>query len=340
MNAHKQAGAVPELARLEVSAGRNPVRMSSDPTPGDLDVSWIHGSRSRRHRTDPPLQVHRYRDDTVIMRQSKDATFEAPFVFLLFGDEQALLLDTGAVADGTLREAVDRLVADWLREHPRPGYRLVVAHTHGHGDHVAGDASFADRPDTVLVGRSVEEVRAFFGFTAWPQQVVDFDLGRRRLELMGIPGHHPASIALYDEPTGLLFTGDSVYPGRIYVADFPAFLDSMDRLVEFAQARRVTHLLGCHVEMTRQPGRDYFFGCRYQPDEPPLQMSVPQLRALRQAAVSAADRPGGHRFDDFVLYNGMGVRTQLPLLVRALAGRAMKGIMALDVPFSRRHRAS
>ncbi len=287
-----------------------------------MDVRWIHGSRSRRNRTDPPIQAHRYRDDTVILRQSKDATFEAPFVFLLFGEERALLLDTGAVKDTTLRQAVDGLVDEWLTEHPRPGYQLVVAHTHGHGDHVAGDASFADRPDTVVVGRSSEDVQAFFGFTRWPDQVVELDLGQRRLELTGIPGHHAASLAVYDERTGLLLTGDSVYPGRIYVEDFPAFVDSMDRLVELAETREVTHVLGCHIEMTRQPRRDHYFGCRYQPDEPPLQMTVAQLRRLRDAAASVADRPGVHRFDDFILFHGMGVRVQLPLLARAAVGRA------------------
>lgn len=305
---------------------RRSLLVSSDSIPGGLDVRWIHGSRSRRHPTDPPLQVHRYRDDTVVMRQSKDTTFEAPFVFLLFGDERALLLDTGAVKDGTLRQTVDQLIDDWLTEHPHPEYQLVVAHTHGHGDHVAGDASFVDRPNTVLVGKSAEDVRAFFGFTGWPDQVVDFDLGERRLELIGIPGHHPASVALHDERTGLLFTGDSVYPGRIYVADFPAFVDSMSRLVEFVAARAVTHVLGCHIEMTREPRRDYFFGCRYQPEEPPLQMTVAQLRSIRDAAVAVADRRGRHRFDDFVLYNGMGVRTQLPLVARALACRAWNAL--------------
>jgi hydroxyacylglutathione hydrolase len=106
------------------------------------------------------------------------------------------------------------------------------------------------------------------------------------------------------------------------VEDPSAFVDSMNRLVAFAEAHEVTHVLGCHVEMTREPGRDYYFGCRYQPSEPPLQMSVRQLHTLRDAAVSVADRPGVHRFDDFVLYIGMGVRTQLGLVVRGLAGRA------------------
>jgi hydroxyacylglutathione hydrolase len=294
--------------------------------PGNLRVRWIHGSRSRRDRTDPPLQVHRYRSDTIIVRQSKDVTFEAPFVFLLFGAERALLLDTGAVQDDTLRRTIDRLVDDWVADHPNPHYRLVVAHTHGHGDHVAGDASFTDRPATDVVGRSVEDVQAFFGFTSWPDQVVGYDLGDRRLELIGIPGHQPASIAVHDPRTGLLFTGDSVYPGRIYVADFPAFVDSMNRLVDFAEVRAISHVLGCHIEMTGEPRRDYYFGCRYQPHEPPLQMTIAQLRELRDAAVAVADRRGAHRFDDFIVYNGMGPRTQLPLVARALVSRARDAV--------------
>jgi len=307
-------------------ASHDPEFPGRPPGGGNLDVRWIHGSPSRRDHTDPPLQVHRYSDDTIIIRQSKDATFEAPFVFLLFGDERGLLLDTGAVKDDTLRQTVDRLVADWVADHPRPDYRLVVAHTHGHGDHVAGDASFSDRPATDVVGKTPEDVQAFFGFTSWPDQVVEFDLGSRRLALTGIPGHHAASIAIHDPRTGLLFTGDSVYPGRIYVEDFPAFVASMDRLVSFADAREVTHVLGCHIEMTREPRRDYYFGCRYQPHEPPLQMTVAQLRALRDAAASVADQPGGHRFDDFIIYNGMGVRTQLPLVARALVSRARDAV--------------
>jgi len=293
---------------------------------GNLDVRWIHGSASRRHRADPAWQVHRYRNDTVIFRQSKDAHFEAPFTFLLFGADRALLLDTGAVSDDLLRRAVDEVVLGWLLENPTPGYQLVVAHTHAHGDHIAGDSFFLDRPDTVVVGTSVQEVQAFFGFSAWPEQVVDYDLGERRLQIVGIPGHEVASIALHDDRTGALFTGDSAYPGRIYVRDFPAYVDSMNRLVEFAEARNVSHVLGCHIEMTNRPGRDYYLGCRYQPDEPPLQMSMQQLRALREAAVSVADRPGAHRFDDFIIYNGMGSRTQLSIAARALAGRALDAV--------------
>ena len=72
---------------------------------------------------------------------SKAVSFEAPFIFLLFGNERAVLLDTGPSADPAkvpLRRTVDELVGAWLAEHPREDYELVVAHTHGHHDHRDG----------------------------------------------------------------------------------------------------------------------------------------------------------------------------------------------------------
>jgi hydroxyacylglutathione hydrolase len=288
------------------------------PVAGDFEVNWVHGSPSRRHRTDPPLQVHAYDEHTYVLRQSKDVTFEAPFLFLLFGNDRVLLLDTGATKDATVRDAVDGVITEWLQRHPRQDYPLVVAHSHGHSDHVGGDESFAGRSNTTVVARDVDSVRAFFGFTRWPDDVISFDLGGRVLEVIGIPGHHPASVAIHDPWTGLLLTGDTVYPGRLYVPDFPAFLASLQRLMRFADERTLAGVVGCHIEMTRTPGRDYFPGCRYQPEEPPLQMTTEQLRRLTDAAADVASTRGIHPYDDFIIYNGMGPMTQMRLLARSL----------------------
>jgi len=73
--------------------------------------------------------------------------FEAPFIYLLFGNTRALLLDTGATASPELvpvRSVVDSLIERWLDVHPRSRYQLLVLHTHGHGDHIAGDGQFRD----------------------------------------------------------------------------------------------------------------------------------------------------------------------------------------------------
>jgi hydroxyacylglutathione hydrolase len=294
------------------------------PAQGSLDVRWIHGVPARRPASDPPIQVHWYDPHTVIMRQSKSVNYEAPFLYLLFGNDRALLLDTGATEDQEafpLRATVDQLISQWLTEHEREGYELVVAHTHGHGDHVAGDPQFAGRPQTTVVPRDPDAVKEYFGFTTWPEQITTFDLGGRVLELTGSPGHHRAAITVYDPWTGFLLTGDTVYPGRLYAFDFPQFVASLDRMVALAESRPVTHVLGCHIEMTRLPGRDYPLGARYQPDEPALEMTIGQLWNVRAAAASVASRPGVHRFDDFIIYNEPRRRDQLKLAARALAHR-------------------
>jgi len=279
----------------------------ADPVPVRLDVQWIHGSRRRSRDTGPAIQVHACEEATFILRQNKAVHYEAPFLYLFCGADRALLLDTGATADPDrfpLRAAVDDLLAGWLAGHPNEGYELIVAHTHGHGDHVAGDGQFAGRPGTTVVGREPEAVREFFGFTSWPGQVVTLDLGGRVLEITGSPGHHAAAITVFDPRTGFLVTGDTVYPGRLYVFDMAEFAGSLDRMVEFAAARPVTHVMGCHIEMTTRPNRDYPAGSTYQPDEPPLPMTVAQLARVRDAARSVASRPGAHGFGDFIIYNG------------------------------------
>jgi hydroxyacylglutathione hydrolase len=294
------------------------------PVAGDLDVRWIHGIAPGAADTDPGFQVHAYDPHTYVLRQSKTANYEGPFIYLLFGNERALLLDTGATADSPLRSTVDGLMSDWLAANAAgPGYELVVAHTHAHGDHVAGDGQFRDRPGTTLVAKEVEAVREFFGFTDWPGQVVTFDLGGRVLEITGIPGHHPASILIYDPWSGFLLTGDTFLPGRLYAPEYPEFVESMDRMVEFASARAVTHVMGCHVEMSMRPGRDYPIGSRYQPDEVAIQMTVRQLVAARDAA-KASTRPGVHKFDDFIIYNGPCRRAVFGQLARTMLRRVAR----------------
>ena len=291
------------------------------PVRGDLNVRWIHGSPPGRRVSEPKFQVHACDPHTYLLRQSKTVSFEAPFLYLLFGNERALLLDTGArkrPSASPLRATIDKLIAGWLHQHPRQDYQLVVAHTHGHNDHVAGDAQFTGRPATAVVGRELAAVQQFFGFTGWPAQTVAFDLGGRVLEILGTPGHHRAAITVYDPWSGFLLTGDTVLPGRLYAPDFPAFLDSLERMADFAANRPVTHVMGCHIEMTRTPGRDYPLGCSYQPGEPPLQMTTQQLTAVRDSARQVAGQPGAHVFNDFLIVNGPARAWYATLALRGL----------------------
>jgi hydroxyacylglutathione hydrolase len=269
-----------------------------------LDVSWIHGSPSAKH-TDSDLQVYPYDRHTLILRQNMAINYEAPFLYLLFGEYRAVLIDTGATASAEyfpLRRVVDGLIADWLRAHPRDAYRLLVLHTHAHGDHVAGDAQFADRPDTEIIDAERDSAWPYFGFDTDPDRVALLDLGGRVLECLSTPGHHEAAVTFYDRHTGLLLTGDTVYRGRLYIEDWAAFGRSIDRLIAFSQTRPVSHVLGCHIEMTNQQGVDYPIFTTYQPDEPPLEMTVEHLRDVRAALDEIGEEPKRRWFPDFVIW--------------------------------------
>jgi len=104
---------------------------------------WINGVLG----DEPQMQVQRYDDDTYVIRQSIRTNFEAPFLYMLFGSDRALLIDTGA-GGLKVRPTIDRVIAEWAARHRRISIHLVVSHSHSHGDHHQGDAEFQDRPDT------------------------------------------------------------------------------------------------------------------------------------------------------------------------------------------------
>lgn len=262
----------------------------------NLDVVWMHGSEAAKYNTDPDIQVHAYDEHTYILRQNMAVHYEAPFMFLLFGGSRALLLDTGATANPQffpLRRTVDSIVDAWLVDHPHPDdYGLLVFHTHAHTDHTAADNQFADRPNTVVIDAKRDAAWPYFGFVDEPESVVEINLGGRVIDCLATPGHHEAAITYYDRYSSILFTGDTVYPGRLYVFDWPSFVRSIDRLVDWCTQRPVTYLLGCHIEMTTTPGVDYPVGWSYQPDETPLELTVDHLQQLQSTLRAHNLRPG------------------------------------------------
>ena len=266
-------------------------------------VAWLHGAANCARSADPAIQVVRYNDRTWILRQNKCLNYEAPFLFLLVGEQKALLLDTGATADSSdfpLYRTVRQLLQGWEVAHGGQ-VELVVAHTHNHGDHRAADAQFRGRPNVHVVGLEAHDVQHFFGLEEWPLHTATFELGRRSLEIIPIPGHQAASIAVYDAATRLLFTGDTVYPGRLYVQDWPAFRASIQRLVTFAAHHRVAYVVGNHIEMSRTPGVDYPTGTTFQPDEHPLPLRVTDLQKLNRDLQALGDRPTRQVDDVFII---------------------------------------
>jgi glyoxylase-like metal-dependent hydrolase (beta-lactamase superfamily II) len=268
---------------------------SNLPAQGSFPTKWICGSSSCMDNIDPPVQVHWYNPHTAILRQNKAYSYEAPFAPLYFGNDRVLLLDEGFVQlrnDWDLRGVVDKCIEDWCAQNGRDpaNLELLVAFSHLHVDHYAATNQFADRPNTRYMGLTHEEMVGFWGMKNFPEEKVVLDLGGREILIWGSPGHVISEFAYYDSYTQILYTGDMFYRGRCYISFWDSWFASMKRLIDFCDTHPVSHVMGCHVEISND-GQDYAYGMTYQPDEAPVEMTVQQLREAFEFAKTIT-KPG------------------------------------------------
>ena len=249
--------------------------------PGSLPAQWNIGAEDCAASPQSPLQVHSYEPTTFILRQSPCADFEANFIYLLIGADKALLIDTGAVADSKAMPLA-KTIMDLLPDKDSRKLPLLVAHTHRHLDHRAGDPQFASLPSVEVVPFDLKGVRAFFGFNNWPDGIAHIDLGGRTVAVIPTPGHNETHVAFYDDRTGILFSGDFLMPARLLIDDAAAYRDSALRVIDFLKTRPLTHVLGGHIELDTA-GRAYRFGSHYHPDEHRLELGREDLAALPAA---------------------------------------------------------
>ena len=267
--------------------------------PGSLPAQWNVGAEDCAAASQPPLQVHAYEPQTFILRQSLCASFEGNFIYLLVGSDKALLIDTGAIADPQ-KMPLAKTIRELLPNKDDKKLPLLVAHTHRHSDHRAGDPQFASLPSVQIVPFELEGVRTFFGFTDWPNGIAHLDLGDRTVDVIPTPGHNETHLAFYDNKTGILFSGDFLMPARLLIQDAAAYRESALRVVDFLKTRPLTYILGAHIELNTA-GHAYRFGSHYHPDEHRLELTKEDLTALP----AAFDRFDGFyaRYPNYILTN-------------------------------------
>lgn len=140
-----------------------------------------------------------------------DATWriEDGFVrfFLLAGEKKALMIDSG-VSDGTAKE-----LAEGLTKLP-----IMLANTHGDGDHVAGTVAFDEIYMDLADFTGCQVDKRFPKTVCKPLRDGDLiDLGGRTIRAISIPGHTRGSLAFLDIEKRRLYSGDSVQDGHIYM---------------------------------------------------------------------------------------------------------------------------
>lgn len=247
---------------------------------------WIHGAVDCQSNTDSAIEVFQYDQSSYVLRQNKCTSYEAPFIYVLFGDEKVLILDTGATessVDFPLYQTIESLNEQQSNQgRPTPREWLVL-HSHSHGDHFAGDVQFEGKPNVTVVAPNSTGIEQFFDSNHWPDEQMDIELGRRKVTIIPTPGHQEEAIAIYDAQTQWLLTGDTFYPGLIYVKEWDDYKKSIARLVTFTNEHEVSAVLGAHIEMTSKAGEYYPIGTIYQPDEASLVLMPKDLVALNSA---------------------------------------------------------
>ena len=256
-----------------------PARAGDGPAVMPWGVPWDQGADDCAKRVHEPLEIRRYNAKTYVLRENLCATWEAPFMYLLIGSRKALLIDTGDVADRQ-KVALASVVAGLLTHNDISS--LIVAHTHRHLDHRAGDPQFAHLRRVQLVGYDLDSVKRFYGFAHWPNGVARLDLGNRVVDVIPSPGHNETHVVFYDENTALLFSGDFLMPGRLLIDDPAADLASANRVAEFVRSRPVSAVLGGHVELDAA-GDTFDWESTYHPHEHALALTKADVLALPAA---------------------------------------------------------
>jgi hydroxyacylglutathione hydrolase len=277
--------------------------------PGSMDAHWDEGAADCGKVSLPPLQVHAYNQQTFVLRQNLCSTFEAPFLYLLIGSKKALLIDTGDVADPQ-KMPLAKTVLDLLPVEGSAKLPLLVVHTHRHLDHRAGDGQFQNLPNVQVVGYELERVKAFYHFTQWPNGVAQIHLGDRIVDVIPSPGHNETEVSFYDRNTGLFFSGDFVIPGRLLIDDTPAELATVQCVADFVRDRRVSFVLGGHIEKNAA-GELLPWESTYHPHEHVLQMTKADLLALPSTV---------HSFNGFYTNSGQFVMMNSMRMLYLYAG--------------------
>jgi glyoxylase-like metal-dependent hydrolase (beta-lactamase superfamily II) len=205
---------------------------------------------------DPWFEVYRIRPGVFAIYEPHQ--FEEVISYLIVGEKRALLFDTG-IGVGKMRAVVESLTK----------LPLIVLNSHTHFDHVGGNAEFSEIHGSEIYGEDTSYSRsnaagrmnAYSSDALIPERVCGklpdgvkaekyairpwkvthvvhdeerIDLGSRELEILFTPGHTPDALSLLDRRNGLLFTGDTYYPGPIYLfvpeTDLAAYTRSITRL--------------------------------------------------------------------------------------------------------------
>ena len=126
------------------------------------------------------------------------------------------------------------------------------------------------------------------------------------LDVLPTPGLDESAISVFDGWSKILFTGNTLYPGRLVIRDFPQYLESLEALVEFSSTNTIRWIMGGRIEMSAEPGLDFMLRSNYRPNERVLQLSTAELHDAANIVRLINGRKDIYIHDDFIVMHGVG----------------------------------
>ena len=143
--------------------------------------------------------------------------------FLLAGKKKALLIDSGMLVNNA-KEIAQQLVS----------LPIELLNTHADRDHVGSNAEFETFYMHAAEASNYYNTQKKTGKFITIENGDIIDLGDRKLEIIAIPGHTPGSVALLDINNRVLYSGDTVHEGTIFMIgvqrEFHAYIQSLEKL--------------------------------------------------------------------------------------------------------------
>ena len=210
---------------------------------GEAIVTWSAEQLEKYNGQYPEPFV--YRDADVVFRRIDEHTWEGnghlvynESVYLLEGDDRALLIDAGTEMPHLARAAAK------LTDKP-----VTLALTHGHGDHVGGAVSFPEayiHPfDTSMIGEGARHYGVAVKLLSDGEVI---DLGGRQIEVLLTPGHTSGSVTFFDKERHYGFSGDAFGSTNLllFVNSFSTLVNTTDRTAEYMQKNGIEKLYPGH----------------------------------------------------------------------------------------------
>ena len=129
--------------------------------------------------------------------------------YLIIEEGDVYLIDTG------YEKTVDVIVDSIRHLGMKPDNIKLIINTHGHVDHAGGNNLLKQLSGAPIAIHRFEAQKLPFETpdTILLQDNDVLSLGSRKLTVIHTPGHCPGQICLYEQKTGIIFTGDHIVEG-------------------------------------------------------------------------------------------------------------------------------